>query len=215
MAGIWVHGEIAGDGSLAKLSTEVATLARAIAAETGGAEVVGIVIGSKPSWAADERRRFVEGPDRHRAHDRGSRRRHDRRSTAGGTHRGASARHRHDRRGSEGRDLAGALSATGWGVLASPQLTSAGRPSRDAFGVRRQAPHRERAVGQEGHRDRSPEQRAAEPARGDRRGPIAIDLAQQACRSSNACPPSQGGLDRRRGSSSLARRGVSGPDGSV
>ena len=102
MAGIWVHGEIAGDGSLAKLSTEVATLARAIAAETGGAEVVGIVIGSKPSAAADELARFVEGPDRHRAHDRGSRRRHDRRSTAGGTHRGASARHRHDRRGSGG-----------------------------------------------------------------------------------------------------------------
>ena len=34
MAGIWVHGEIAGDGSLAKLSTEVATLARTVADET-------------------------------------------------------------------------------------------------------------------------------------------------------------------------------------
>ncbi len=31
MAGIWVHGELAADGSLAKLSTEVATLARALA----------------------------------------------------------------------------------------------------------------------------------------------------------------------------------------
>ena len=62
MAGIWVHGEIAGDGSLAKLSTEVATLARAIAADTGGAEVTGIVIGSKPSTAAEELARFVPNP---------------------------------------------------------------------------------------------------------------------------------------------------------
>ncbi|MBA2300611.1 MAG: hypothetical protein H0W22_07555, partial [Chloroflexi bacterium] len=46
MAGIWVHGEITGDGSLAKLSTEVATLARALAAESGGADVTGVVIGA-------------------------------------------------------------------------------------------------------------------------------------------------------------------------
>ena len=50
--GIWVHGELAGDGSLAKLSTEVATLARALGA-AGGGEVTGVVIGADPAGAAD------------------------------------------------------------------------------------------------------------------------------------------------------------------
>ena len=59
MAGIWVHGEIAPDGTLAKLSTEVATLARAVAEQTGGAEVTGIVIGADPTAAAKELARFV------------------------------------------------------------------------------------------------------------------------------------------------------------
>ena len=55
MAGgaIWVHGELAPDGSLAKISTEVATLARALA-ESGGREVVGVVVGSDPAAAATE-----------------------------------------------------------------------------------------------------------------------------------------------------------------
>ena len=35
MGGIWVHGELAGDGSLARISTEVATLARALGAASG------------------------------------------------------------------------------------------------------------------------------------------------------------------------------------
>ena len=59
MAGIWVHGEIAPDGTLAKLSTEVATLARAIAEQTGGAELTGIVVGADPSGAAAELAKFV------------------------------------------------------------------------------------------------------------------------------------------------------------
>jgi electron transfer flavoprotein alpha subunit len=54
MAGIWVLGEIAGDGSLTKLSTEVATLARSLAGDA-----TGIVIGSDPAAAADELARFV------------------------------------------------------------------------------------------------------------------------------------------------------------
>ena len=49
--GIWVHGEVAGDGSLAKLSTEVATLARALA-EASGEPVTGVVIGADPAGAA-------------------------------------------------------------------------------------------------------------------------------------------------------------------
>jgi electron transfer flavoprotein alpha subunit len=60
MAGspIWVHGEIAADGALAKISTEVATLARQLG-ETAGREVVGVVVGSDPAAAAEELARFV------------------------------------------------------------------------------------------------------------------------------------------------------------
>jgi electron transfer flavoprotein alpha subunit len=58
MAGIWVHGEIAGDGSLTKLSTEAATLARSIAAD-GGSEVTGVVIGADPAAAAQALAEFV------------------------------------------------------------------------------------------------------------------------------------------------------------
>ena len=55
---LWVHGELAPDGSLAKISTEVATLARALG-ESAGRDVVGVVIGSEPSEAASELARFV------------------------------------------------------------------------------------------------------------------------------------------------------------
>jgi electron transfer flavoprotein alpha subunit len=55
---IWVHGELAPDGSLAKISTEVATLARGLG-ESAGREVVGVVVGSDPTAAATELARFV------------------------------------------------------------------------------------------------------------------------------------------------------------
>jgi electron transfer flavoprotein alpha subunit len=55
---IWVHGELAPDGTLAKISTEVATVARGLG-ESGGREVVGIVVGADPSAAATELARFV------------------------------------------------------------------------------------------------------------------------------------------------------------
>jgi electron transfer flavoprotein alpha subunit len=55
---IWVHGELAPDGSLAKISTEVATLARALGA-AGGREVVGVVVATDPEAAAAELARFV------------------------------------------------------------------------------------------------------------------------------------------------------------
>ncbi len=57
-APIWVHGEIAPDGSLAKISTEVATLARALG-EAGGRDVVGVVVAAAPKAAATELARFV------------------------------------------------------------------------------------------------------------------------------------------------------------
>jgi electron transfer flavoprotein alpha subunit len=55
---IWVHGELAPDGSLAKISTEVATLARGLG-EEAGREVVGVVVASDPSAASTELARFV------------------------------------------------------------------------------------------------------------------------------------------------------------
>jgi electron transfer flavoprotein alpha subunit len=121
MAGIWVHGEIAGDGSLAKLTTEVATLARTVAEQTGGTEVTGLVIGSDPSAAAEELARYVP---RVLAVTEPTTTDH-----AAGmivAQRLAALIEAHDPdivmtgAGPEGRDLAGALSAlTGWGVLAN------------------------------------------------------------------------------------------------
>jgi electron transfer flavoprotein alpha subunit len=60
MAGspIWVHGELAPDGSLAKISTEVATLARALG-KAGGREVTGLVVAADPTAAGTELARFV------------------------------------------------------------------------------------------------------------------------------------------------------------
>jgi electron transfer flavoprotein alpha subunit len=121
MGGIWVHGEITGDGSLAKLSTEVATLARALAAESGGADVTGVVIGADPATAAAELAKYVA---RVIALTEPATAEH-----AAGTivaQRLAALVDEHDPdvilagAGPEGRDLAGALSAlTGRGILAN------------------------------------------------------------------------------------------------
>src|SRR5437764_12879388 len=56
MAGIWVVGEIA-DGGLARISTEVATLARGLA--ESAAEVSGIVVDPEPRKPAEELARFL------------------------------------------------------------------------------------------------------------------------------------------------------------
>ena len=121
MGGIWVHGELAGDGSLAKLSTEVATLARNLAAESGGAEVTGIVIGADPAKAAGELATFVPKiltVTEPQTADHAAGMIVAERLAA------LIEQHQPDLvlagAGSEGRDLAGALSAlTGWGVLAN------------------------------------------------------------------------------------------------
>jgi electron transfer flavoprotein alpha subunit len=57
-AAVWVHGEVAGDGSLARISTEVATTARALAGQAGG-DALGIVVAADPAKAAAELARFV------------------------------------------------------------------------------------------------------------------------------------------------------------
>ena len=121
MAGIWVHGEVTGDGSLAKLATEVATLARTLAAESGGAEVTGVVIAADPTAAAAELAKYVP---RVLAVTEPATADH-----AAGmivAQRLAALVDEHDPdvilagAGPEGRDLAGALSAlTGRGILAN------------------------------------------------------------------------------------------------
>ena len=50
---IWVVAEVGADGSLAKSSTEVATLARTLA-EAAGASAAGIVVAADPAAAAKE-----------------------------------------------------------------------------------------------------------------------------------------------------------------
>jgi electron transfer flavoprotein alpha subunit len=53
MAGLWVLGEVMADGSLARISTEVATLARTLGA-AAGQSVAGIVVAADPTDAAAE-----------------------------------------------------------------------------------------------------------------------------------------------------------------
>jgi len=50
---LWVHGELTPEGGLAKISTEVATAARTVAAEAG-LDLVGVVIAADPAAAAAE-----------------------------------------------------------------------------------------------------------------------------------------------------------------
>jgi electron transfer flavoprotein alpha subunit len=59
MAGaIWVVAETAGDGSLARVSAEVATLARTLAV-SGGSDVAGVVVAPDPGAAAGELATYV------------------------------------------------------------------------------------------------------------------------------------------------------------
>jgi electron transfer flavoprotein alpha subunit len=119
MAGeIWVHGELAPDGSLANISTEVATLARTLA-DAAGTQAVGVVIGADPGSAGTELARFVP---RVLAVTEPATADH-----AAGTIVGQRLAALIERdqpafvligAGPEGRDLAGVVSAlTGWGVL--------------------------------------------------------------------------------------------------
>lgn len=50
---LWVVADVTGDGGLARISTEVATLVRGLG-EAAGREVVGVVVGRSPSAAATE-----------------------------------------------------------------------------------------------------------------------------------------------------------------
>ena len=58
MPGVLVVGEVAPDGSLTKLSTEVATLGRTLG-EAGAGEVHGLVAAPDPGAAAQTLARYV------------------------------------------------------------------------------------------------------------------------------------------------------------
>jgi electron transfer flavoprotein alpha subunit len=115
---IWVHGELAPDGSLARISAEVATLARSLG-ESAGRDVVGVVVGGDPTAAANELAAFV--PRVLTVTEPATA------DHAAGTIVGErlAALIERDKpaflitgAGPEGRDLAGVVSAlTGWGVL--------------------------------------------------------------------------------------------------
>jgi electron transfer flavoprotein alpha subunit len=115
---LWVHGETTPDGGLARISTEVATAARQLGAASGR-DVVGIVISSDPTAAAQELASFLP---RVLAVTEPATAEH-----AAGTIVGERLAALIEREapaylvtgaGPEGRDVAGVVSAlTGWGAL--------------------------------------------------------------------------------------------------
>ncbi len=121
MGALWVVGEPAPDGGLARISAEAATLARELGA-TSGRDVVGIVVAADPVARRG-------GPRRLRAARLDGSRCRRRRPCLVGRRRGhgspsSSSARRPDAicrgPGPDGRDLAGTLSAlTGLGVLAN------------------------------------------------------------------------------------------------
>jgi electron transfer flavoprotein alpha subunit len=120
MAGLWVLGEVTADGTLARISTEVATLARTLA-EAAGEDVAGIVVAADPAAAAAELATYlprVLAVSEPAAADRPW-------SMVAAER--IAALLKPDAKefmfvgaGPDGRDLAGALSAMlGWGILAN------------------------------------------------------------------------------------------------
>jgi electron transfer flavoprotein alpha subunit len=120
MAGLWVLGEVTADGTLARISTEVATLARTLA-EAAGQEVAGVVVAADPNAAATELATYLprvlavsepaaaDRPWSMVAADR-----------IAGLLEPDTKEFMFVGAGPDGRDVAGALSATlGWGVLAN------------------------------------------------------------------------------------------------
>jgi electron transfer flavoprotein alpha subunit len=120
MAGLWVLGEVTADGTLARISTEVATLARALA-EAAGEEVAGVVVAADPAAAAGELATFLP-----RVLAVSEPAAADRPWSMVAAERIAGLLEPDTKEfmfvgaGPDGRDVAGALSATlGWGVLAN------------------------------------------------------------------------------------------------
>jgi electron transfer flavoprotein alpha subunit len=120
MAGLWVIGEVTADGGLARISTEVATLARTLA-EAAGQDVAGIVVAADPAAAAAELATYlprVLALTEPAAADKAwSMVAADR---IAGVLEPDTKEFIFVGAGPDGRDVAGALSAlTGWGILAN------------------------------------------------------------------------------------------------
>jgi len=120
MAGLWVLGEVTADGTLARISTEVATLARTLA-EASGQDVAGVVVAADPTAAATELASYLP-----RVLAVSEPAAADRPWSMVAAERIASLLEPDTKEfmfvgaGPDGRDVAGALSATlGWGVLAN------------------------------------------------------------------------------------------------
>ena len=120
MAGLWVLGEVTADGTLARISTEVATLARTLA-EASSQEVAGVVVAADPAAAAAELATYLP-----RVLAISEPAAADRPWSMIAAERIAALLEPDTKEfmfvgaGPDGRDLAGALSATlGWGVLAN------------------------------------------------------------------------------------------------
>jgi electron transfer flavoprotein alpha subunit len=120
MAGLWVLGEVTADETLARISTEVATLARTLA-EASGQEVAGVVVAADPAAAAAELATYLP-----RVLAVSEPAAADRPWSMVAADRIAALLEPDIKEfmfvgaGPDGRDLAGALSATlGWGVLAN------------------------------------------------------------------------------------------------
>jgi electron transfer flavoprotein alpha subunit len=125
MAGIRVVAEVTADGGLAHITTEVATLARTLAAEAGQ-DVVGIVVAPDPSAAAAELARYLP-----RVVTVAEPAATDRAWAMVAAERIATVLEPGTPEfvlvgaGPDGRDVAGALSAlTGWGVLGNATAAS-------------------------------------------------------------------------------------------
>jgi electron transfer flavoprotein alpha subunit len=120
MAGMWVLGEVTADGTLARISTEVATLARTLA-EASSQEVAGVVVAADPTAAATELATYLP-----RVLAVSEPAAADRPWSMVAAERIAGLLEPDTKEfmfvgaGPDGRDVAGALSATlGWGVLAN------------------------------------------------------------------------------------------------
>ena len=120
MAGLWVLGEVTADGTLARISTEVATLARTLA-EAAGEDVAGVVVAADPTAAATELATYlprVLAVSEPAAADRPWSMVAAERIV--GLLEPDTKEFMFVGAGPDGRDVAGALSATlGWGVLAN------------------------------------------------------------------------------------------------
>jgi electron transfer flavoprotein alpha subunit len=120
MAGLWVVGEVTADGGLARISTEVATLARTLA-EAAGQDVAGIVVAADPKAAAAELATYLPRvlalTEPAAADNAWAMVAADR---IAGVLEPDTKEFIFVGAGPDGRDVAGALSAlTGWGILAN------------------------------------------------------------------------------------------------